>query len=55
VTDLFEKAPFGATPPRYIRATIDRYQFTTWEEHAKTGNWWKREPQGLYFPPVSLR
>jgi predicted DCC family thiol-disulfide oxidoreductase YuxK len=55
VTDLFEKTPFGATPPRYIRATIDRYQFTRWEERSKTGNWWKREPQGLYFPQVSLR
>jgi hypothetical protein len=55
VNDLFEKAPFGNTPPKYIRATIDLYRYTTADERARTGALWKKEAQGLYFPPVSLR
>ena len=55
VLRLLEKDPFPEHPPRYIRAMIYDYSFTTWEERRKTGAWWKREPIGIYLPPVSMR
>ncbi|PIR53572.1 hypothetical protein COU76_00395, partial [Candidatus Peregrinibacteria bacterium CG10_big_fil_rev_8_21_14_0_10_49_10] len=46
--------PFPNTPPRFIRARMYHYQFTTPEEHKKTGAWWKRTLLGEYLPPVSF-
>jgi predicted DCC family thiol-disulfide oxidoreductase YuxK len=54
VAALFEKNPFPAAPPHYIRATLYRYRFTNAEEHRQTGAWWKREELGEYLPSVSL-
>jgi predicted DCC family thiol-disulfide oxidoreductase YuxK len=55
VLQLIEQNPFPAQPPKYIRAMIYRYRFTDFDERRRTGNWWKRESLGTYFPPVSLR
>jgi hypothetical protein len=55
VLALLERDPFGGVPPAHIRAMVYDYRFTTWEERRKTGNWWKRDLKGTYFPPVSLR
>jgi hypothetical protein len=55
INDLFEQAPFSGTLPKYIRATIYQYNFTDWAERQKTGNYWKRELKGLYFPVIALR
>jgi hypothetical protein len=55
VNALFEAVPFSGIPPKFIRATAYEYHFTAWDERQKTGNIWKREVKGLYFPPVSLR
>jgi hypothetical protein len=52
---LFEQAPFSGVPPKFVRATIYEYRFTSWDERMKTGNYWKRELKGLYFPPAGLR
>ena len=54
VAKLFERNPFSETPPRYIRATLYRYRFTTSEEHRQTAAWWKRQELGEYLPTVSL-
>ena len=54
VAALFERNPFPQTPPRYVRATLYRYRFTTAEEHRETGAWWKRQELGEYLPGVSL-
>jgi hypothetical protein len=54
INDLFLASPFQGAP-KMVRATIYEYHFTTWDERQKTGNIWKRELKGLYFPPVSLR
>ncbi len=43
--------PFPKAPPRYIRARLFEYRFTTWGARA----WWRREELGMYFPPVSLK
>jgi predicted DCC family thiol-disulfide oxidoreductase YuxK len=54
VTGLLARNPFPKEPPRYIRATLYDYHFTSWDEHKTTGAWWKREKQGEYLPPISL-
>ena len=51
---LIAKNPFPDGPPKYVRALLYEYHFTTPEEHQRTGAWWKRELKGDYFPIVSL-
>jgi len=46
--------PFPDKPPKFVRALLYEYRFTTPEEHRRTGNWWARELRGEYFPAVSL-
>jgi len=53
--ELIERDPFAGRPPRYVRAMEYDYQFTNFTERRQTGNWWKRELKGAYFPPISLR
>jgi len=55
INALFAQTPNFGAPPKYVRATIYEYHFTNWDERRKTGNYWKREIKGLYFPVVSLR
>ncbi len=55
VTRLLERNPFPNDPPRYVRATLYDYHFTTWSEHRATGAWWKREERGAYLPAISLQ
>ena len=54
VTNLLERNPFPQSPPRYIRAILYDYHFTTTAERNVTGAWWKREERGIYLPRVSL-
>ena len=51
---LIRKNPFPDKPPRYIRARLYEYHFTTRDERKQTGAWWKRTLTGPYFPAVSL-
>jgi predicted DCC family thiol-disulfide oxidoreductase YuxK len=55
VLELIERNPFAGKPPKYIRAMEYDYRFTTFDERRQTGNWWRRELKGTYFPPISLR
>jgi hypothetical protein len=55
VLALMERDPFGGVPPKHIRAMVYEYKFTGMGELRRTGNWWKREFKGAYFPPVSLK
>lgn len=52
---LLRTNPFPDHPPHLMRALYYAYNFTTAEERRQTGQWWKREPLGLYLQPVSLR
>lgn len=52
--DLLADDPFPEGPPEYVRAVRYRYRFTTPEERAETGEWWRRERAGSYVRPVSL-
>ena len=51
---LLKTNPFPKQAPRYVRANLYEYHFTTPEERKKTGHWWKRQLAGGYFPAVSL-
>jgi hypothetical protein len=46
--------PFPDRPPRWIRARMYRYTFTTRDERRTTGRWWNRTLAGDYFPAVRL-
>lgn len=47
---LLRSNPFPNHPPRYVRAQLYEYHFTTPEEHKRTGLWWTRKLVGDYFP-----
>jgi hypothetical protein len=46
--------PFPDRPPKYVRAQLYDYRFADWQTYARTGQWWVRRLEGLYFPQVSL-
>jgi hypothetical protein len=53
VLALFHGNPLGPTPPRYVRAVLWQYWFTSMDEKRRTGNWWRRELMGLYAPVLT--
>ena len=55
VLQLIQQNPFPGQPPKYIRAVVYQYRFTSFDERRQTANWWKRDSPGTYFPPISLR
>jgi hypothetical protein len=52
---LLQTNPFPNQPPRYVRALLYEYEFTSPPERAESGEWWKRKFVSVYFPPVSLQ
>jgi hypothetical protein len=52
---LLRHDPFPADPPRWVRARLYRYRFTTAEERRATGAWWVRELEGTLVGPLGLR
>jgi hypothetical protein len=54
VLSLLRSNPFPDRPPRWIRAQLYLYHFTTAEEHRASGRWWNREFVAPYFPVVRL-
>jgi hypothetical protein len=50
VLALFAGNPFADKPPIAVRAVAWQYWFTTREERARTGAWWRREALGAYAP-----
>ncbi len=55
VLKLLRGNPFPDTPPRFVRAVLYRYRFTTWPERRATGAWWQRTLVGEFAAAVSLR
>jgi hypothetical protein len=51
---LLRHNPFPDRPPRYVRARLYRYRFTTRRERRQTGAWWTRSPAGEVVGPVAL-
>jgi lipase maturation factor 1 len=54
VLGLFRSNPFPRSPPRYTRAVLLQYWFTSKEEKRRTGDWWRRQWLGLYAPELTL-
>jgi predicted DCC family thiol-disulfide oxidoreductase YuxK len=55
VRALLAGDPFAGHAPRFVRAELDRYRFTTPAQRTQNGAWWTREPVGSYFPAISLQ
>ncbi|MDH6454754.1 MULTISPECIES: lipase maturation factor family protein [unclassified Streptomyces] len=52
---LLRRSPFPADdPPRYVRARLFRYRYTTWRELRETGACWERTYVREFFPPTRL-
>jgi len=54
VLGLFRANPFAAAPPKYVRAVLYQYWFSTPEEKRTHGVWWRRELLGTYAPTLVL-
>jgi hypothetical protein len=54
VLALFRRNPFPQVPPRYVRAVLWQYWFTSVDEKRSTGDWWRRESLGLYAPELTM-
>ncbi|PJJ72874.1 lipase maturation factor [Diaminobutyricimonas aerilata] len=52
---LLRRDPFDGERPRWVRARLYLYRFSTREEKRRTGAVWVREPVGEYARPMSLR
>jgi hypothetical protein len=52
---LIRHDPFDGRRPRFVRARLYRYRFTTAVERRATGAWWHRELLGDYLRPIGLR
>ncbi len=53
VLALLDHNPFPNEPPRYLRAVLYEYGFTSWRERRRTGQWWSCRQVGLYCPALS--
>jgi hypothetical protein len=54
VLALLRHNPFPDAPPRYVRATLYRYEFASRDDHRQSGLVWRRTRVAEYLPPVSL-
>jgi Lipase maturation factor len=51
---LLRHNPFPESPPRYVRAQLYQYRFTSWRELVHERMWWRRTLVDEYLPPVAL-
>ncbi|XP_071830749.1 lipase maturation factor 2-like [Apostichopus japonicus] len=51
VLDLIDHNPFPKSPPKFIRAKLYHYHFTSWSKNSK--NWWRRKEVETYLSPVT--
>lgn len=51
---LLRNNPFASGPPRFLKAQVYLYHFTTPEERKQTRAIWKRQLVGNYLPPVNF-
>ena len=52
VIQLFAGNPFAGNPPKYLRAVLWQYWFTSMTEKRTTGKWWRRQLLGTYAPTI---
>ncbi|MGV9801552.1 lipase maturation factor family protein [Mycobacterium sp. NPDC003449] len=53
--NLLRRNPFPEAPPRFVRARLYRYRFSTPHELRREHVWWHRTLLGDYVPPLALR
>ncbi|MGC1676611.1 MAG: lipase maturation factor family protein, partial [Candidatus Binataceae bacterium] len=53
VTALLGSNPFPHEPPRYVRALLYDYRYSSRKEKEETGAWWVRRPIGIYYPAIA--
>jgi hypothetical protein len=51
---LLRRDPFDGVAPKYVRARLFHYRFSTWAELRATRAWWQRTPVADLVPPVRL-
>jgi hypothetical protein len=51
---LLRHNPFPDSPPRYVRARLYHYRFSTLDELRRQHVWWHRTLEGEYLPAVTL-
>jgi hypothetical protein len=51
---LLRHNPFPESPPRFVRAQLYEYRFTTAAELRRDGTWWHRTLVGKYASPMTL-
>ena len=51
---LLRRNPFPNRPPRYVRARLFHYRYSTWHELRESGAWWVRTPAGMFAGPLRL-
>jgi predicted DCC family thiol-disulfide oxidoreductase YuxK/uncharacterized membrane protein YphA (DoxX/SURF4 family) len=54
VTALLEHNPFPNVPPKYVRAMLYEYRFSSLAERRATGDWWQRRFLHPYLQALSL-
>ena len=52
---LLGRNPFPESPPRYVRAQLYVYRFTTPAELRRDRAWWNRTLVGGYVRPITLQ
>jgi hypothetical protein len=52
---LLRRNPFPDSPPRYVRAQLYEYRFTTFAELRRDRAWWHRSLIGQYVRPMTLQ
>ncbi|HEX9199473.1 MAG TPA: lipase maturation factor family protein [Acidobacteriaceae bacterium] len=53
VLGLFAGNPFPDAPPKYMRAVLWQYWFSTPEQKREQGLWWRRQYLGTYAPTLT--
>jgi hypothetical protein len=54
IVRLLGRNPFPDEPPRYVRALLYRYRFTTAHERRIERAWWHRDLVGTFLAPLDL-
>jgi hypothetical protein len=55
VREFLRVDPFPDEPPRYIRANVYMYHFTTREARMQSHSWWTRSLRGPYVRTLMLQ
>jgi len=55
VLSLLDDNPFADEPPRYVRALLYHYSYTSLAQRSNSGQIWQRQYQGVYWPVSSIK